>query len=206
MNINQSSISKFDQKAQIHLCSSRAHEVYGSGKFGFAAYICSLEKGTVIWIGEKGQRERVYPNGLREFCDPGRFIFAYGKDHRDVLWLAEEALRSGGAPIIVVQIQKQIDLTAGRRLQLAAEVGKSLGLFLIPKNMGSGAAQTRWACSSLWDENNSGNRDSTLFDWHCIKNKSGTITRWTVCWNGAAYHINMAKQVAKSASIKAVNG
>lgn len=194
-----------DSVRNFYLRAGRSHEVYGSGKYSFAAHICGQTHGTVVWVAERRLGDYLNPDGLAPFCDPARFIFTYGKTHLDVLWIAEEALRSGIAPIVVVQLQSSIDLTAGRRLQLAAEAGGGIGLFLIPEGAGSNAAETRWACSSIcgpWKglddgAHNSSNEDSTLFNWQCIKNKSGTRTHWMASWHGATHHMHMVEQAGQ---------
>ncbi len=84
-------------------------------------YDWRLSNGPVLWIGEQRQNERLHPGGLIQFCDPARLMFAYGKTHMDVLWIAEEALRSKFMPLVITQVSTDIGLTEGRRLQLAIE-------------------------------------------------------------------------------------
>ncbi|MCF6328101.1 MAG: hypothetical protein L3J21_12580, partial [Devosiaceae bacterium] len=181
------------------LCPSRSHEATGPGAIGFAACLIGMGKGPVLWIAEQRQNERLHPGGLIQFCDPARLMFAYGKTHMDVLWIAEEALRSKSVPLVIAQVSTDIGLTEGRRLQLAAETGRTTGLFLLPQGMGSNAAETRWHCAPvhnvpMYDSSFS---DSTLFDWRCIKNKSGTIGQWIVNWNDTTHHINVVSQTGQ---------
>ncbi|MCF6327064.1 MAG: hypothetical protein L3J21_07225 [Devosiaceae bacterium] len=185
------------------LCVSRSHEALGPGAVSFAACLIGMSKGPVLWIGEQRQNERLHPGGLIQFCDPARLMFAYGKTHMDVLWIAEEALRSKSVPLVIAQISTDIGLTEGRRLQLAAEAGQTTGLFLLPQGMGSNAAETRWHCAPMYDSSVS---DSTLFDWHCIKNKSGTTGKWIVNWNDTTHHINLVSQTGQRARPKAKAG
>ena len=99
---------------------------------------------------------------------------------------AEEALRSEGVGLVIAEPEKPLSLIAGRRLQLAAEAGRTTGLMLIREGQGSNAAETRWHCAP----NASERRDSTLHQWALSKNKKGTLGTWTVHWNGktAAVH------------------
>jgi protein ImuA len=113
-------------------------------------------------------------------------------DHIDMLAVAEEALRSGSVSLVVMELSKPLGLTAGRRLQLAAEAGKSTALSIIPEGMGSNAAETRWQCAPVFDV-----RDSTLQHWKLIKNKSGTLGSWDVRWDAQARHINVVSEVAQ---------
>ena len=157
---------------------SRAHEVCGAGAFVFASIVCGISNGSALWILQSHQQEHLHPDGVAPFCKPDRLVYASGKTQTDVLWMAEEALRSGAVKVVVAQLNKPVDLTAGRRLQLAAEAGKTLGVFIIPEGMGSNAAETRWRCSPHFDA-----RDSTLHRWQLIKNKSGTLGDWAVRWD-----------------------
>jgi len=166
------------------LKSARAHEVCGAGAFAFAAMICGMGKGSVLWISGGHEPEQLHPDGLARFADPGRFLFARARNHLDTLWMAEEALRSTATPLVVTRISQPLSLTAGRRLQLAAETGQSLGLFLIPEGMGSNAAETRWRCTPLVGT------ESTLFEGDCIKNKSGTTNKWNLRWDDATHSIH----------------
>ncbi len=185
------------------LCPRRSHEAVGPGAVSFAASMIGMSKGPVLWVTEQRQNERLHPGGLIQFCDPARLMFAYGNSHMDVLWIAEEALRSKSVPLVIAQLSTDIGLTEGRRLQLAAEAGRTTGLFLLPQGMGSNAAETRWHCAPV---HNSDNSDSTLFDWRCIKNKSGTTGKWIVNWNGTTHHINLVAQTGQRARQQAQAG
>ncbi|MFT7057571.1 MAG: protein ImuA [Pseudorhodobacter sp.] len=173
------------------LLNARCHEVCGAGAVAFAACVCGTAKGDVIWITGGWQTEVLNPLGLTPYCDPSRLLLARGPDQTDVLALGEEALRSGAVSLVVMEINKPLSLTVGRRLQLAAEAGKSTGLCLIPEGMGSNAAESRWQCAPLFDKD-----DSTLWRWSLIKNKSGTIGSWDLRWNAEARHITVVSTPA----------
>jgi protein ImuA len=183
-------ISKQDSLHKLR--NGRVHEVCGPAAHSFAMTICGEHSGTIIWIDEVRQIERVLPAGFIRFCNPGRIIFVRGYNHLDVLWMAEECLRSKAAPVIVTRLSQSLDFTQGRRLQLAAETGKSLGLFLVPEGMGSNAAETRWLCTPCFDSN-----DSTLQHWKLIKNKTGTIKDWIVNWNEQAHRITVVSKTGE---------
>ncbi len=171
---------------------ARAHEVCGAGGHVFASIVCGCANGSALWISQAHQHERLHPEGLAQFCWPDRLIYASGKTHMDVLWMAEEALRSAAMQVVVVQLSKPIDLTAGRRLQLAAEAGNTLGVFQIPEGMGSNATETRWRCSPHFDA-----KDSSLHRWQLIKNKSGTLGDWIVRWDEQARRVIVVSKVSE---------
>lgn len=166
------------------LREKRAHEICGAGAAVFASIVAGMKSGSVLWVSAAHHRARLHPESLAQFCDPSRFVFAAGKSHIDLLWMAEEALRSGAAPLVIVELTNEISFTAGRRLQLAAEAGRTLGLFLIPEGAGSNSAETRWRCSPHFD-----GTDSTLHRWQLIKNKSGTLGDWITRWDEQARRI-----------------
>ena len=91
-----------------------------------------------------------------------------------------------------MELNAPLDLTAGRRLQLAAKTGRSLGIALIPEGMGSNAAETRWQCAPVFDP-----QDSTLQRWELIKNKSGTLGVWNVRWSASSRRINVVSEARK---------
>ena len=190
--MNDSAPSTRTLNDSFPLRQSRAHEVCGAGTYVFASIACGISNGSTLWISHTHQQEHLSPDGVAQFCKPDRLVYASGKTQTDVLWMAEEALRSGAVKVVVAQLTKPIDLTAGRRLQLAAEAGKTLGLFLIPEGMGSNAAETRWRCSPHFDA-----KDSTLHRWQLIKNKSGTLGNWIVRWDEQARRVIVVSKVSE---------
>jgi protein ImuA len=120
---------------------------------------------------------------LCEFFDPARIVLTEGSNRKDVLWAAEQVLRSKGAGLTVIQLAIGPDLIESRRLQLAAEQGGGLGLVLIEGRAQSSAAQTRWHCQALPNvktANPKAANDSAKWMWELTKNKSGNIGRWVV--------------------------
>ena len=158
--------------------AGRVHEVYGPGCYVFAAIACELMAGPAMWLSEASRPERLNPRGLLRYCDPDRLVLVNAPNHRDLLATTEEALRSNALTAVVCETSKALDLTAGRRLQLAAKRGGGLGLLLIPKGMGSAAAETRWHCHPQFAKD-----DSTQMRWTIEKNKAGILTHWTLRWN-----------------------
>ena len=173
---------------------ARMHEVCGAGAISFAAVLMSALSGKVLWIHEAHRVEHLNPLGLAPFADPARLLMAKASDQMDRLAVAEDALRAGVLDMVVVQISKPLSLTAGRRLQLAAKAGKSIGLCLIPEGMGSNATETRWFARPVL---NDAPGDSTLFHWSLIKNKSGTFGSWHVRWDHSTRCFNVVSPVGE---------
>ncbi|WP_445193982.1 ImuA family protein [Sphingomonas sp. Tas61C01] len=89
---------------------------------GIAASFATAGNARVLWVVS---RFDLYAPGLEQAgLPPGRVIFAEGREDKDVLALMEDALRHGGLAAVVGEI-KRADMTATRRLQLAADAGKT---------------------------------------------------------------------------------
>lgn len=170
----------------------RTHEVLGPGASGFAFVLGGHLGGSVLWVSEDWRTSHINPVGFSRYLDPQKLLMAKTKSQAEVLAVAEEALRSGVVPLVVMELGKPLNLTAGRRLQLAARAGKSTGLCIISEGMGSNAAETRWHCMPVFDPG-----DSTLQRWQIIKNKSGTLAAWDVRWNAKARRITVVSQTGQ---------
>lgn len=103
-----------------------------------------------------------------EVPDIARLLLARPKNQIDALAVAEEALKDGVLPHVILEITRPLDLREGRRLQLAAKAGGTTGLCIIPENMGSNATDTRWRATPVFDPTE---EDSTLMRWEINKNK-----------------------------------
>jgi|ERR1043165_4081902 protein ImuA len=103
----------------------------------------------------------------------------------DALFAMEEALKCRALTAVVAEIGGEIDLTATRRLALAAREGGALGLLLRHKaSAAPSAASTRWeiaACPSVPDE--LGGLGRTAFRLSLLRNRRGPCGTWTLCWD-----------------------
>ena len=174
------------------LRTGRVHEVCGPASTGFAAIAAA--GGASLWIREAWLPEALNPLGLAPFLDPAQVLLARPKDQTDALAVAEEALKDGALPFVVLEITRPLDLREGRRLQLAARAGQTTGLCIIPEGMGSNAAETRWRAAPIYDPEQ---EDSTLMRWEITKNKSGTIGAWNVCWNTQTHRLHVVPPVGE---------
>ena len=187
----------------LPLKANRVHEACGPGATAFASICCAQIDGPLLWIAEAWLPEGLSPLGMTQFADPGRLLLARTKDQAETLAVAEEALRAGALGLVVLELTRPLGLTAGRRLQLAAETGRCRGLCLIPEGMGSNAAETRWHAAPQFAPDAPANltgtttasgpdqMDSTPMRWSLIKNKTGTLGAWDVRWNHAARRLDV---------------
>lgn len=136
------------------LCRGAVHEVAPArgtvdtgAAFAFSALVAGRAGGTVLWIEPTPS---IWPAGALAFgLDPAELVLVAARG-RDGLWAAEESLRCPGVASCVL-VGTVADLTASRRLQLAAEAGGVLGLAVVPRTALAkpSAARTRWTIRSI---------------------------------------------------------
>jgi len=131
------------------------HEVLaaepGAG-MGFSALLlaraqAALPGRSVLWIA--GEPD-AYPPGLAQLgLSAAGLVLVRAPRPADALWAAEEGLRCPAIAAVLL-VNATPDLTAARRLQLAAETGGGIGLLLRDDdaNPGPTAALTRWRLSA----------------------------------------------------------
>lgn len=179
---------------QIPLKHARIHEAEGIGSVSFALSLASYLPKPVCWVSDEAFA--LNPFRLGEFIDGDQFFQMRCTRHEDRLWVMEEALRSGSFGLVVCDVQKPMGLTHGRRLQLAAEKGQTLGLCLIKEGYGANTAETRWYCEPAFTPDTSlKDSDSTLWHWYLKKNKTGTISAWEVKWHAKTRIVRMVSRL-----------
>jgi len=146
----------------------RLHEGCGPARLRLAVMAMAAATGPVVWIRPGWWPERVNAAGLQPMADPARLLLVRADRDEAALWAAEEALRSGAVPLVVVETATPPGLTPVRRLHLAAEAGTEaaqrdggtapLGLLLLPGQGGAPGVETRWHLAPapsqglLWSE------------------------------------------------------
>lgn len=108
-------------------------------------------RGVLLWPISKSMTAfgQPYAPGLKFFgLNPSNVVFVRCFHPRDILWAAEEGLRLGGITAVIGTRTKIMDMTASRRLQLAAEQANTPVFFLRTFNDHvPSAAVTRWRVS-----------------------------------------------------------
>ena len=138
----------------LTLRRGRVHELCGPSRMMLAARIMARTRGPVVWIRPGWLPERLNAAGLQPLADPSRLILVQADRDENLLWAAEEGLRSGASPLVVAELLTPPALTPTRRLHLAAEAGAEaghreggvapLGLILLPGTGGAQGVESRW--------------------------------------------------------------
>jgi len=114
-----------------------------------------------------------------------RLLIAHLARPVDALFAMEEALKCRALATVVAEFAEAPDLTATRRLSLAARDGGGIGLMLRHKpNAAPSAARTRWQVAgarSLPDE--FGGLGQTAFTLSLLRNRRGPCGSWTITWD-----------------------
>jgi protein ImuA len=142
------------------LALGRWHEFVGEGlelesgaaTAAFAARLAAplAGRGEVVWVL---RRDDLHAPGLVGMGFPAeRLIQVCARDEAETLAVLEDALRTPGIAAVFAEVEA-VDLTAGRRLQLACEGRESMGFVLRRRPFGGGdvaggagsSAATRWS-------------------------------------------------------------
>lgn len=137
----------------------RWHELTGAGMevetgaatAGFAALLAAplAARGAVVWIL---RRDDLYAPGLETLGFPARrLIQVRAPNEMAALMALEDALGSAGVAAVTAEIE-DVDLTAGRRLQLACEKHGTTGFVIQRRPFGGASARaaTGSAAATRW--------------------------------------------------------
>ena len=158
------------------------------------------ERRPVLWCRlarEEREYGRLYGHGLESLgLARHRFVTVTLKRPMALLWTMEEALKCGALSLVIADADaKEADLTATRRLGLAAQAGKSAGLLVFARAAAPAtASHTRWLASPalsrapLHDTAAPGLPAWTL---ELTRARGGRPGAWTVEWQNAPHRFNL---------------
>lgn len=141
------------------LARGRLHEVFAinaadaSSSAGFVAMLALRLSGPLVWLRAESAETwggRLYASGLCEIgVDPATLILGLLPDPLAVLHAAADVVRCSDVGVAVIELWRMprlLDLTATRRLALAAEASGVTALLLrVDAEPAPSAAHTRWA-------------------------------------------------------------
>ena len=167
------------------LALGAVHEISGPLAYGFAARILSHLSGPVLWFRPQRERTLLYAPALQAMgCRVEHWLIAYTPTPGELLWGLEEGLRSGAVEAVVGAPEAPLTMTASRRLQLAAERGKALGLILSGQHRSPQESTGPLSPSTLtsrWHIHpEPGPADTARWQVHLLKLRGAHTNRWTV--------------------------
>lgn len=180
---------------------------------GFATALAALagrECGKTLWIATEFagmEAGELYAPGLEAFgLAAQRLLLLRVLRPTDALWAMEEALRCRGLAAVVAELTGEgaaADLTATRRLALAAREAAGFGLLLRHTATAMpAAAATRWRIAAAPSAPDAfGGLGCAAFILSLVRNRRGPCGRWLVNWDRHAYafHAAVSLGVAETA-------
>ena len=171
---------------------SAAAPVHLGAAAGFALALAALAnepRKQTLWIAtDFGNLETgaLYGPGLNQFgLSTDHLLVAHVARPIDALFAMEEALKCRAIATVVAEFSDTPDLTATRRLALAARDGGGIALLLRHKASNApSVARTRWqiaAAPSVPDE--FGGLGRTAFTLSLTRNRRGPCGNWTLTWD-----------------------
>lgn len=192
----------FDAAFGGGMARGRVHELFAleaddaAGAAGFAAML-ALRAGNaeapLLWLRtDEAERRsgRLYAPGLAELGgDPDALIVGQAPDPVALLRGAADAVRCAGLPALIVECWGKcpaLDLTASRRLSLAAEgTGTTVILLRADAEPSPSAAETRWAVRAAGSNGLEADAPGPpLFEIELLRRRAGPAgMRWRMEWD-----------------------
>jgi protein ImuA len=198
----KSGIESLDAALAGGLAYGRVHEVYAGeadDASAAAAFVVALAtsmsdgNGSIVWLRSHRSIRRggsLQANGWAELGgEPANALFGVLPDNMALLRAAVDALRCAALDAVIVEAwgrMSELDLTASRRLTLAAEKsGVPLFLLRVDAAPVTSAAQTRWQVASAPSRALAGQAPGwPTFDIELLRQKSGPSgLNWRLEWN-----------------------
>lgn len=165
---------------------------------GFAAFLLGrLGPGTLLWCRQPSGIVDAPPYAptLAGWFDPARLLMVTARRDDDLFWAMEEGLRTSGIAAVVGET-RAADLTASRRLSLAAEKSGVPGVLLR-----SQPAPTQSTCATRWRVASAPSSDLASTRWHVElrRNRFGLPSveetpSWLLEWNDETRRLAVVPQ------------
>jgi protein ImuA len=125
-----------------------------------------------------------------------RFVTVTLRKPLALLWVAEEALKSGALALVLADAEpKYAGLTATRRLSLAAQAGKAAGLLVFTQpTTNATASHTRWVAGATRSKPPPDDEDAPgppAWDVELTRARGGRPGQWLVEWQHAPHRFDL---------------
>lgn len=194
-------VAALDRALHGGLARGALHEIYAvrsadqPAAAGFAAALAqrAANRRPILWVRQDLadiEAGRVHPPGLVEFgLDPQDLVLVQARDVLEVLKAGAEAARCPALGAVLIEPwgeARRLDLTASRRLHLAAQCsGVTVFVLRAAAKPASSAAATRWAVSALLSQALAADAPGfPAFRVELLRHRSGVPPQeWRVEWN-----------------------
>jgi protein ImuA len=201
---------------QTGLAADGVHEIapaaYGDmpAALGFAAALGvrrlqgdPADERPVLWCrlsAEAREWGRLYGHGLEALGLARQRLLTVTLSRPDaILWTIEEALKSTALAGVIADVGSSLDLTAVRRLMLAANRGRTPAVLLFPAPpQGATAARSRWIVAANasvpppFDDKAPG---APAWSLRLVRCRGGRPGQWFVEWSHATHRFALAPAV-----------
>lgn len=136
--------------AGVDFARGRAHEITGYGRRVLGLLLAGAMEGPVLWLHSMWETDRLNGDGIQPFLEPSRLLFGQARTAPELLQVAEDVLRTGLIPLVVIELSAVPGLTPVRRLHLAAKTGGEDGrpaplpILMTQTPGGAPGVETRW--------------------------------------------------------------
>lgn len=184
----------------LHIVQGRPGDGAAYGFSGVLAGRLRAENGVIAWIqrGVDGQENGApYGPGLDPLgIDTQRLLIVKARRDVDLLWSMEEALRCFDLAVVVGEGVTP-NLTAARRLQLAAETGETTALLIMPPGaMPSTTALTYWRVAAAPASPTTLPTLHPAWDVELMRCRGGKPGKWRMEWQHEAFHFDLVPSLA----------
>jgi protein ImuA len=144
---------------------------------------------------------QLYGHGLERLgLARKRFVTVTLRTSAAVLWVAEEALKSGTLALVLADVEpNKAGLTVTRRLSLAAHAGRCAGILVFTQPFRDAtASHTRWTAAAARSQPPPGDGTAPgLPSWtiELTRARGGRPGRWLVEWQNAPHRFNLVPGV-----------
>ncbi len=177
---------------------------------GFAAHMLGrFEHGTILWCRQPaiGGDVLPYAPALSAWFDPARIVMVTARREEDLFWAMEEGLRTPGIAAVLGETRAS-DLTAGRRLSLAAEKSSIPAMLLRAQPAPpQSICTTRWRVTSAPSPEVPGIEMLGAARWQVElrRNRFGApsvdeMPAWLLEWNDETNHLAVVPQARDGSS------
>ena len=186
-----------DQALQGGFARGRLHELFGrvedeGAAVGLGLILAHLAAGDapLFWLrgGGKATAQAYGPGLVALGLDPTKLLIGMMASEALLLQAAADALRCPALGALVIELRGRaplLDLTASRRLALAAEASGVTALLLrVAAEPAPSTAETRWIVRAAHSPpgNSSSAWGAPMFDAQLVRNRHGPVGRWIMEW------------------------